>query len=553
MKVLFTITGLLLAASCARVWAANGGDQVVVVYNNRVKESKAVAEYYALRRQVPAAQVFGLDLPESEDITRAEFRDSFQKPLAAGLDRAKLWRIASVMIPATTNQPGRMEWRVAESKIRYLALCYGVPLRILPDPYLKEEGMEKLRPEMRRNEAAVDSELTLLPLIEEKLPISGLLRNPVYGATNAALLHPTNGVLLVSRLDGPTPEIALGLVDKALQAEADGLWGRAYFDLRKITEPGFKQGDDWIRNAAEICRHLGFETVVDESPGTFPASFPMSQIAYYAGWYDQNISGPFTRSHVEFMPGAFAYHLHSFSAVTLRGTNQGWAGPLLGKGVTATMGCVNEPYLAGTPDVGVFTARFIYNGLSFGEAACASQPVLSWQTTVVGDPLYRPFGKNPDELHATLLRRQSKLIEWSFLRLVDLNQANGKSVSDLVTLLEDLGTTKESAVLTEKLGDLYAGLGKPNSAAFTYAKALKLNPSPMQRLRLRLELGAKLAELSQDTEAYEDFRELLTEFPDYPDKSGILKQLFTLSKKLKKDDEAEKIAAELKQLSESKP
>ena len=66
---------------------------------------------------------------------------------------------------------------------------------------------------------------------------------------------------------------------------------------------------------------LGFETTVDDKPETFPADFPMSQIAIYCGWYDENVSGPFTLPKVEFMPGAFAYHLHSFSAATMRSTN----------------------------------------------------------------------------------------------------------------------------------------------------------------------------------------------------------------------------------------
>jgi uncharacterized protein (TIGR03790 family) len=96
----------------------------------------------------------------------------------------------------------------------------------------------------------------LLPQIEEKLPLAGPLRNAVYTTTNAAMLHPTNGVLLVTRLDGPTPAIARGLVDKALQAEADGLWGRAYFDLRNTTEPSYKLGDDWIRGASEIWTRI---------------------------------------------------------------------------------------------------------------------------------------------------------------------------------------------------------------------------------------------------------------------------------------------------------
>ena len=237
--------------------AANPGDEVIIVYNTRVPESKGVADYYAERRLVPASQIFGFALSTNEDMSRAEFRDDLQKPLAQTLKKQKLWQIGPTIVPATTNHPGRVEWKPVESKIRYAVLCYGVPLRIDKDPNFKEEGMEKLRPELRRDEAAVDSELALLPLIEEKLPLAGPLRNPVYTTTNAAMLHPTNGVLLVTRLDGPTPAIARGLVDKALQAEADGLWGRAYFDLRNITDPGYKLGDDWIRGAAEICRRAG--------------------------------------------------------------------------------------------------------------------------------------------------------------------------------------------------------------------------------------------------------------------------------------------------------
>jgi len=44
--------------------------------------------------------------------------------------------------------------------------------------------------------------------------------------------------------------------------------------------------------------------------------------------------------------------------------------------------------------------------------------VLSWQTTVVGDPLYRPFLTSGQSLHEALTRRHSPLIEWSHLRLM---------------------------------------------------------------------------------------------------------------------------------------
>ena len=170
-----------------------------------------------------------------------------------------------------------------------------------------------------------------------------------------------------------------------------------------------------------MVRRLGFETVIDDKPDTFSAAFPMSQIAFYAGWYDGQFSGPFTVSKVEFMPGAVAYHLHSFSAHVLRTPDQYWVGPLLAKGATATIGYVEEPYLEGTINVAAFFADFTALGFNFGEAAYAAQPSISWQTTVVGDPLYRPFGrKNPadhfgkrlQELHGELLARKSKLIEW---------------------------------------------------------------------------------------------------------------------------------------------
>jgi hypothetical protein len=358
---------------------------------------------------------------------------------------------------------------------------------------------------------------------------------------------------MVARLDGPTPAIARGLVDKALQAEADGLWGRAYFDLRNITEPGYKQGDDWIRAAAEICWHMGFETIVDDNPGTFPAAFPMSHIAIYIGWYDGNVSGPFTQPTVEFMPGAFAYHLHSYSAATLRSTTQNWVGPLLAKGATITMGCVNEPYLAGTPDVAVFTARLIYNRFTFGEAAYASQSVLSWQTTVVGDPLYRPFGTDPDRLHQELHGRDSKLIEWSWLRLANLHLASGKPLAEVAALLEQIIAAKPSAVLSEKLADIYTKQGKPSSAAQTYAQALKLDPSPQQRVRLRLTLAEKLIALDRQQEAYEHYQQLLREFPGYPDKLTLYRKLLPLAQKLDKKADAEKYEAEITRLTPPPP
>ena len=509
-----------------------GGDEVVVIYNNRMPGSKLVAEHYAQMRRVPEAQIYGLDLPITDEMTRAEFRDALQFPLASRLVVDKLWQFGSVTNAATNGHPARVEPRVIESKIRYAVLCYGVPLKIASDPNLREPGRENVRPELLRNEAAVDSELAWLPLLKMDIPLSGPLPNWVYGATNPAVLHPTNGILLVARLDGPSVEIALGLVDKALAAERDGLWGRTYFDARGLDKTNsYFWGDEWILNAGEICRQLGFETTVDKNPATFPADFPMSQIAIYCGWYDENVSGPFALPKVEFMPGAFAYHLHSSSAATLRSTNQFWVGPLLAKGATCTMGCVYEPYLLATPNVAAFLARLTVSGFTFGEAAWAAQPVLSWQTTVVGDPLYRPFAREPAELHAEFARTHNPLIEWSYLRIVDLGLVHGAPVAQLAAFLETIPATTNSAVLTEKLADFYQMQGKPSSAIETYQRALKLNPSPEQRIRIRLTLGEKLLAQNREADALENYKQLLKESPDYPGKPSVEAKLAALEQK----------------------
>jgi uncharacterized protein (TIGR03790 family) len=552
-KVVF---GLILAilglAGVAPAPAGNPGEEVVVIYNKRVPESKPLALYYAQRRHVPAEQVFAVDLPSTEELSRAQYRDGLEMPLARFLEGRKLWHIGPVSAPATANHPGKAERLVVSSRIRCAVLCYGVPLRIAEDTNLREEGTEKVAPEGRRNGAAVDSELALLPLTQEKYPLSGWFRNPVYGATNAAALDPTNGVLIVARLDGPSPAIARGLVDKAIEAETHGLWGRAYFDVRNTTEPGLKMGDEWIRTASEICRRLGFETVVDENAGTFPAGFPMSHIALYLGWYDENVSGPFAQPAVEFMPGAFAYHLHSFSACSLRVTDHYWVGPLLAKGATITMGCVAEPFLVGTPDLATFVSRLVYSGFSFGEAAYACQRFLSWQVTVVGDPLYRPFGRNMDQLFLDLETHDSPWREWAYLRLLDLNLANGKPLPAGEAYLEQLDLTRHSAILTEKLADLYSALGKPLSAVHEYEQALALNPSPQQRLRLRLVLGEKLVTLNRaelanaDQAAYQNYQKLLQEAPDYPDKPAIYRHLLPLAQKLNKKAEAEQYETALR-------
>ena len=122
--------------------ARAGGDEVVLVYNTSVPESKAVAEHYAELRHVPARQIYGFTLTTNELISRDGFRDSLQLPLARRLETDKLWQIGPVTLGATNGQPGRVEHRVIASKIRYVVLCYGMPLRVAEVPAPHEAGKD---------------------------------------------------------------------------------------------------------------------------------------------------------------------------------------------------------------------------------------------------------------------------------------------------------------------------------------------------------------------------------------------------------------------------
>src|SRR2546427_4781864 len=308
------LAGVLFGSVAAP--GATAGREVILVYNARLPESKGVADYYARQRNVPPEQIFGLDLPTEEAMTRRQYLEQLQEPLLRKLEAAGLW----IFGPATNKAPAAngsdaSYRRLTESRVRYAVLCYGVPTKVLKDPTLVEPAAARMPPELQRNEAAVDTQLALLPVAEQKLPWTGPIASPFYGVTNASALHPINGLLLVTRLDGPSPAIARGLVDKAVEAETNGWWGRAYFDARGLgTNDPYRLGDGFIRAAASVAQRFGFETELDELAGTFTPGHPMSDVALYAGWYDAAVSGPFTLPSFTFMPGAFAYHLYSFSA-----------------------------------------------------------------------------------------------------------------------------------------------------------------------------------------------------------------------------------------------
>jgi len=492
-----------------------------------------VAEHYAQKRNVPSEQVLSFFLPEVETISREEFERNLEQPLWEELKKRKL-----LTYQEGKNNSSTQRCNVIDAKIRYVVLCYGVPLKIEPDTSSKEKHAESLPAELRRNEASVESELTILPLLDQRQPIVGAHQNTLLNFTNRAAFHPTNGVLMVTRIDGPTPEIAMGLVDKAIEAEKSGLFGNVYVDMRGVAEPGMKQADDMMKAMAELARLYGFNVTTEDSSRTFSPGTPLPDTAFYVGWYDQSVSGPFTNGFVQFRPGAFAYHLHSFSARHLRVNDVWWAGPLLKAGATATMGCTEEPYLQSTPLMNSFFYRFVHLGFTYGEAALAAQPWLSWQITVIGDPLYRPFPKNQKARFEELAARNDPNLEWSILMWVNFMQAQNAPLGEIEKFYRETIPAQKSGLLQEKLGDVYKAKGKLSDALDPYAKALEGDLTPLRRLRLVLKIGPIFSSMGRAEQAYALYQGVLRDYPQYPDKKELYEKLAAVASRLKKEDEA---------------
>lgn len=539
----------LVLMGCLMGTAVTWGDgsEVVVLFNRRVPQSQDVANYYADKRQVPTNQVLGFEFQDQAYITRQEYMAFAEDFLVKELEKRGLARFRKEIVPMQAGRPGRVKYHLTEAKIRYLVPTYGVPWQIREAPGWGEAPTPGMPAAVKRNEACLDNELAVLPR-HGQWPFDGPLRNVCFSRTNAAEIHPTNGVFIVSRLDGPSPEIAKSLVDKALIAEREGLWGRAYFDLRNITNGAYAPGDRWITNASTVARDVGFETVVDNRPAVFNNAFPMSQIALYFGWYEGMVTGPFTLNSVEFGPGALAYHLHSYSAANPRNSSANWVGPLLGKGVTFTMGCTAEPYLGFTPQVDVFLESVLKLGFTAGEAAHNCLPVLSWQTVVVGDPLYRPGVKNPVEWADELKARNSPQQDWAELRKVNLHLRAGRDAEVLREYLIHLPFARRSAVICEKVADLFADKGSFDAAAEWAGLALKAGGTPQQRVRVLRTLAEWQRLYGQPSDSLNTLNQFTLEFPGHPDLLAVRREQLRLAKELGREEQTKFLLEEILRL-----
>ncbi len=456
----------------------------VVVYNTNDANSTALAQYYAKQRQIPIGNLVGLALSASEEIARSEYNDTIAEPLRKQFVSRKWWTVDG--------------GKVTDTKVRFVALIRGVPMKIAPSPL--PEGAPAVTP-MQRDESSVDSELSCMGF---GLPTpAGPIKNPYADRMTSILEAITDpALLLVCRLDAASDKTVRAMIDNGIAAEKSGLWGWAYIDSRGIKDGAYMEGDTWLSKAATQLRQAGVPVLWDKAPETLPVGYPVTNAAIYYGWYDGTVSGPFADMQMRFQPGAIAAHIHSFSASTIRNPAAFWCAPLLERGASVTVGNVYEPYLTLTTHLDTFQDRLM-NGFTFAESSYMAQTALSWMNVSIGDPLYRPYGlswKVPPQSNV-----------WTQYRQI-LESAGGSFQIAAPKLLAAAQQSGNSMFL-ESLGAVQADEGNLPDSLKTVEAALAIEKQPLIRFRLGWEKLSLVGALGRQDEAKAYLLTLLSTAP----------------------------------------
>ena len=243
-------------------------------------------------------------------------------------------------------------------------------------------------------DASVDSELSVLWWDRALAHPSEKLPNPLYAWYPKHFQGQVAQIplMMVSRLDAPTAELAKQLVDHAILAEQNGLKGIAYFDARGMDSDrllSYGHYDRDIRTLSEAVKQVSsYPVVLENTEKRFSQSGDAPNVAIYVGWYRlRQYEDAFA-----FHPGSIGYHIASGEAVSLHDPiERGWCKNALERGITVTLGPIGEPYLDAFPLPTAFFGLLLTGHYSLVEAFYLSSRHVSWRMVLVGDPLYNPW------------------------------------------------------------------------------------------------------------------------------------------------------------------
>ena len=353
-------TGIALPLACPPPANAQSAENIALVINDNSTASRTVGEYYAAKRNVPAANILRISASEDEEIDRASYNSTIEWPIRARISQQGL-----------------------QDRILYIVLTKGVPLRI------------KGTPGRFGTLSSVDSELALLyrRMTGEQVSPVGAFDNPYFLGTAEiptarTFTHRDQDLFLVTRLDGYSVEDVIALIDRASAPAADG-------DIVLATErpPRVAAVSDWMAATSARIAQQGTKSRV-RMDTMVPPGTDRPVLGYFASSSQLNTTDPRT---MVFAPGSLASRFADADARTFREptaqrrtASDLLIGDFIRAGATGAAGFVGDPTGGSIvrPDI-LFPAYLA--GFNLAEAFYLSMPHLSRRAVVIGDPLCAPF------------------------------------------------------------------------------------------------------------------------------------------------------------------
>jgi uncharacterized protein (TIGR03790 family) len=237
------------------------------------------------------------------------------------------------------------------------------------------------------SEASVDSELSLLWV--EDYELSRWLPNPLHWRHEREAQEGLPPALMTARLDAPSATDAEKMLTASVETEKVGLKGKVYIDAGGV--PRARSYDDNLVELSRLLQRSSVSVRLDKQRAVLPRN-SAPDAALYVGWYSL---GKYVPAFL-WNKGAVGWHISSSEAATLRDPNsQAWCVKMIQNGVAATLGAVDEPYLAAFPLPQEFFPLLLTGKLTIAECYWRTAPHTSWRMTLIGDPLYNPYKASP--------------------------------------------------------------------------------------------------------------------------------------------------------------
>ncbi len=369
------VAALLLPAAL-RAQGLPSYNDVLLMVNDSSRNSVEIAQFFAQRRNIPANHIFHFTIDTARQASAAgETIDSLT------FYRRVFWPLEAFM------RAGNLV-----DSINYIVTTKGCPLRVSPS---YQTGYFSSLSSFTDCIAFANSRDSAYLLTNKPSPLG----SPYFGSTQH-FKHSQASMqyYLVTRLDAYTVDQVKAYIQKA---ENPSYCGQGLFVLDvapgRDADPGYKVGNDWLRNAAAILLDKGLNVFLDT---TTVYVTKQNNVMGYASWGSNDANSSQYATHAipgnTYVNGSIGETFvstggRSFTTGTSYG--QSLVADWVAEGISGIKGYTDEPYLSVMAEPDMLFDRWT-GTMNLAEAYWSSSPWVQWRQVVIGDPkmqLKRPF------------------------------------------------------------------------------------------------------------------------------------------------------------------